>query len=274
MIHNNINDRPIGVFDSGIGGLTVLREIISYLPYEEVVYLGDTARVPYGTRSPVTVIKYGLQNVDFLVRQGIKALVVACNTVSAVGIDELQKKLPIPVIGVIGPGANAAAAAVSEKGRIGVIGTETTINSGAYQRALSEVKPGVEIVTKSCGLFVPLVEEGWTNGRIARAVIDKYLEPLKREGVDALVLGCTHYPLLKERIGGFMGSKTVLIDSAIETAKEIKRLLVKKGLLGTKKEDAPKRFFVTDSPEKFKKVGERFLGGEIEDITLVDINAP
>jgi glutamate racemase len=270
-LNNSISrERPIGVFDSGIGGLTVFKEIVACLPHEDVVYLGDTARVPYGIRSDSTVIRYSFQNTQFLINQGVKILVVACNTVSAVSIDLLRKEFSIPVIGVIEPGARAAVQH-SKEGRIGVIGTEATIRSGAYQRVLSHLLPDAKIFAKPCPLFVPLVEEGWIHSDIAKAVIREYLKSQKEHGIDTLVLGCTHYPMLKKKIGDYMGKRTVLIDSAIETAKETDKLLRENGLLNKQKREGIKKFFVTDSPGRFREVGERFLGEKIEDITLIDI---
>ncbi|MGE5893940.1 MAG: glutamate racemase [bacterium] len=265
-----MRNRPIGVFDSGIGGLTVFRELASALPYEDIVYLGDTARVPYGIRSASTVIRYSFQNAQFLIKQRIKVLVVACNTVSAVSIEKLRDRFSIPVIGVIDPGARAAARN-SRGARIGVIGTEATIKSGAYQKILSGLIHDVEIFARPCPLFVPLVEEGWTKGRIAKAVVEEYLAPLRKQAVDTLVLGCTHYPLLKGMISRYMERGTVLIDSAVETAKETKTLIKENNLTRQQKNKGRKKFFVTDSPSRFREVGERFLGEPIDDITLVDI---
>lgn len=270
MTDDSLRNRPIGIFDSGIGGLTVLREVISRLPYENVVYLGDTARVPYGIRSQSTVIRYSDQNADFLINVGIKALVVACNTVSAVGIEQLEKRLSIPVIGVLKPGARKAAK-TTRTGRIGVIGTEATISSGAYHRALKEMYRDIFIIAKACPLFVPLVEEGWSEGTITSGVIRKYLKSLKRYHIDTLVLGCTHYPLLKGAIHEYMGEETVLVDSAIETAKETKKVLKAEGLLRTGTAKGTRSFYVTDSPDRFKEVGEMFLGKKIDHIKLVDI---
>jgi glutamate racemase len=270
LTNNPSTGKPIGIFDSGIGGLTVLKEVISQLPHEDTVYLGDTARVPYGIRSQSTVIKYSYQNADFLIRKGIKALVVACNTVSAVGLEELKKRLAIPVIGVIEPGA-AAAAKATTKDRIGVIGTEATINSGAYQDLLRNIIHGATIIAQPCPLFVPLVEEGWTDGSITKEIIKKYLKTFKRRHVDTLVLGCTHYPLLKQLIGEYLGDETVLIDSAVETAKEARRVLGSGGILRSGGKKGTRSFFVTDSPDRFRDVGEMFLGETIQDINLIDI---
>ncbi|HDH34124.1 MAG TPA: glutamate racemase [Nitrospirae bacterium] len=265
-----MDKRPIGIFDSGIGGLTVLKEIVAQLPGEDTIYLGDTARVPYGIRSSSTVIRYSYQNADFLAMQGIKILVVACNTVSAVAIEKLRGRLSIPVVGVIEPGAMAASK-VSARGSIGVIGTVATVESGAYQRVLKQLIPDVDITARACPLFVPLVEEGWTDGNIARNIVRTYLKSLRRHKVDTLVLGCTHYPLLKDLIGEYMGEETVLIDSAVETAKETERVLKSEGIMNSGGRTGKRRFYVTDSPARFRTVGQRFLGEGITDIDLVDI---
>lgn len=270
MANNSFNVEPIGIFDSGIGGLTVLKEVLSHVPYEDTLYLGDTARVPYGIRSPSTVIRYSYQNADFLINKGIKVLVVACNTVSAVGIEKLRERLHIPVIGVIEPGAVAAAHATT-KGKVGVIGTEATIKSGAYQDLLRKIIPDAEVVAQPCPLFVPLVEEGWLEGGITRDIIKHYLKTFKRSHIDTLVLGCTHYPLLKKLIGEYLGEGTTLIDSAVETAKETRKVLDSEGFLRKDRKNGERSYFVTDSPDRFRDVGEMFLGESIQNITLIDI---
>jgi len=266
----SLNTKPIGIFDSGIGGLTVLREVAQRMPNEDIIYLGDTARVPYGIRSPETVVKYTLQNASFLMRQGIKILIVACNTASAVGIEKLREEIPLPVIGVIEPGAKAALEHTSS-GRIGVIGTQATISSGAYQNILKGLRNDTMIVARACPLFVPVVEEGWTSGPIAEAIVREYLSPLKGQSVDTLVLGCTHYPLLKDLIGAVLGEETTLIDSAVETALGTETLVIQKNLRNASGRRGKKRFFVTDSPNRFREVGARFLGEDIDDIELIDI---
>lgn len=258
---------PIGIFDSGIGGLTVLKEISLLLPGEPVIYLGDTARVPYGIRSPETVTRYSFECSEFLLRQNIKLLVVACNTVSAISLSLIRQNVAVPVIGVIEPGARAAVAA-TKRGAIGIIGTETTIRSSAYVAAIHALDPNVEVVGLACPLFVPLVEEGWTDGEIARLVVKKYLDGIKEHGVDTLVLGCTHYPLLKAVIQETM-SGVSLIDSAVETARAVQRLLAESGALAGGPSAGTTRFFVTDSPEKFVSVGERFLQKRIDDIEKI-----
>ncbi|TAN42548.1 MAG: glutamate racemase [Nitrospirae bacterium] len=262
-----MNERPIGIFDSGIGGLTVLSEIRRLLPAEHTIYLGDTARVPYGIRSAETVTRYSFECASFLMRQNIKMLVVACNTVSAISLPLIPERVNVPVIGVIEPGARAAAAA-TRNNRVGVIGTEATVKSGAYSKAIKNIKNNIEVHSLACPLFVPLVEEGWTDGEIARLVIEKYLSGIKETGVDTLVLGCTHYPLLKPTIQSVM-KDVALIDSAIETAKTVKELLEKTGTGRTSPEAAQHGFFVTDSPEKFISVGEGFLKRKIEDIKKI-----
>ena len=232
------NRGPIGVFDSGIGGLTVLKEIIRTLPEEATLYLGDTARLPYGTKSEETVVKYAIENTRFLLKYNIKLLVVACNTASAVSLSELRKQFSIPIIGVIEAGARAASRA-TKNGKVGIIGTETTISSGAYTKAIREINADIDTFGQACPLFVPLVEEGWINDDVTHAVAERYLGILKDKGIDTLVLGCTHYPLLKGIIQKVMGNGVRLIDSAEETANEVKEVLMglslaTSKLLGTK----------------------------------------
>ncbi len=262
------NNSPLGVFDSGIGGLTVLKEIFRELPDESTIYLGDTARVPYGIRSPETVTRYSFENTRFLVSNGIKLLVVACNTASSVSLDAIKGKVSIPVIGVIYPGAKAAVRSTMYK-RIGVIGTEATIRSSAYVRAIKTLDSKAEVFGLPCPLFVPLVEEGWTEGEVARMVAEKYLRDIKNKGIDTLVLGCTHYPLLKGIISEVIGPEVKLIDSAVETAREIKEILKKEGLERDSEEGPSREFYVTDSPDRFLRVGERFLGHKIKHIELI-----
>ena len=249
--------KAIGIFDSGIGGLTVLKEIVAALPDENIIYLGDTARVPYGIRSAETVTRYSFENTQFLLSQEIKMLVVACNTASAISLDAVKKEFPLPVIGVLEPGARAAVAS-TKKRKVGVIGTEATIGSGAYEKAIKRLAPDIDVCSRACPLFVPLVEEGWTDNDVAALVAEKYLAPLRSEGIDTLVLGCTHYPLLKSVISKIIGNDIVLIDSATETAKEVSdvlsRLKWKDGGKGFRK------YYVTDTPTRFEKIGKLFLG--------------
>lgn len=267
--------RPIGVFDSGVGGLTVLRAIREALPEEATLYLGDTARVPYGTKSPETVTRFALESGRFLLEQDIKLLVVACNTASAMSLEALRAVLPIPVVGVLEPGARAAVRA-TRTGRIGVIGTEATIASGAYPRALRTLDPNLETIGQACPLFVPLAEEGWTDNDVAHLVAERYLAPLRdrplrdrplRDQIDTLILGCTHYPLLRDTIQKVMGAGVTLIDSARETANEVATLVRQQDLRG-QGGGAP-RYFVTDAPARFRAVGERFLEEPLERVEWI-----
>jgi glutamate racemase len=264
-------ERAIGIFDSGVGGLTVLRELLRQLPHEELVYLGDTARVPYGTKSPQTVGRYAREAARFLVGQRVKLLVVACNTASAVALDDLAAVHRLPVVGVIEPGARRALE-VTSVGRIGVIGTEGTIRSGAYERALRKGRPEIEICTAPCPLFVPLAEEGWAEHPIARLAAAEYLAPLLRRGVDTLVLGCTHYPLLKRTLQHVAGPKVKLIDSAEETAKTVAALLKEQGLERRGSPPGSPRYFVTDVAERFERVGGSFLGAPLTGVTTVTLD--
>ncbi len=253
-----LNNAPIGVFDSGLGGLTVLREIILELPGESTVYLGDTARVPYGIRSAEVVTRYSFENMRFLLSRGIKMLVIACNTASAVSLEALRGEAPVPVIGVIEPGAKAALG-TSKNGKIGVIGTEATIRSGAYARVLEALRPGVEVFSRPCPLFVPLVEEGWVDNDVALLTARKYLSGFAENGIDTVLLGCTHYPLLKRTIAAVLGPEVALIDSAKETAKEIRKMLGEKQLFRDVSLPPERDFYATDAPERFRTLGGRFL---------------
>ena len=256
----------IGIFDSGVGGLTVQRALLDALPGADTIYLGDTARLPYGTKSAATVTQYSLRNARFLVRHGIDLLVVACNTASAVALPALRAALPVPVIGVVEPGARAAVKATSG-GRIGVIGTAGTIGSGAYTAALHALRPDAVVVAWACPLFVPLAEEGWTDpaDEVVRGVVRRYLAPLKAARIDTLVLGCTHYPLLKAAIAAELPGVT-LVDSAETVAAEVKALLpAPAGRVATH------QFLVTDTPERFLAVAGRFLGRPVESAEHVDV---
>lgn len=261
-------EKAIGIFDSGIGGLTVLQQIARLLPHETLVYLGDTARSPYGTKSPDVVRVYSCENTDFLLERGLKMLVVACNTASAIALDVLRERYEIPVIGVIDPGARAAVRR-SKNGHIGVIGTEATISSGTYTQALRGLDPEVEVYSRACPMFVPLVEEGWVDNEVARGVVARYLRSLKQSAIDTLVLGCTHYPLLKKCIAEFLGTYVGLVDSAEETAKVVKATLLSYGLM-RRKGTGGASFFVTDVPDRFVKVGARFLGEQIESAVRIE----
>ncbi len=261
---------PIGVFDSGIGGLTVARELMRQLPAESIVYVGDTARVPYGPKSPETVRRYSREIAAYLLTQGVKAVVIACNTATAHALAALRAELPVPVIGVVEPGARAAIARepdASAARRVGVIGTVGTVRSGAYERALREIAPALDVVAQSCPLFVPLVEEGWLDHPATRLVAHEYLDPLRDHHVDTLVLGCTHYPLLKPLIADVLGTSVRLIDSAEETAAEAGRVLRGAELDAEQGRAAPRhRFIVTDAAEHFSRTAAHFLGAPLQHV--------
>lgn len=259
----------IGVFDSGIGGLTVLREIARRFPALDVHYLGDTARVPYGTKSAETVVRYSFEAAHFLARRGVELLVVACNTSSALALEALERELPIPVIGVVRAGARRAAS-VTKNGRIGVIGTPATIRSGAYAKAIGEHDGAIAVHSAPCPLFVPLAEEGWTENAVARETARIYLDPLARTGIDTLVLGCTHYPILQKTIAEVMGPAVTLVDSAEPVADEVGERLRALGR-DPAQGSGSRHFFVTDNRERFQEVGNRFLGDAIERLALIDI---
>jgi glutamate racemase len=265
-----MNRSPIGIFDSGIGGLTVVRAVYERLPNESTVYFGDTARVPYGPKSPETVRRYSLEILDWLLKQRVKAVVVACNTSTAHALDTLQAHSPVPVIGVIEPGARAAAAA-STAGTIGVIGTAGTIASGAYARAINGARAQVRIEQKACPLFVPLGEEGWFEHPAAELIAREYLEPLQRARVDTLVLGCTHYPLLKPMLQRIMGLDVRLIDSGEETAGAVVQALEANGLAAPAGAAAEHRFAVSDDEARFRQVGARFIGERMGQAEVVPL---
>lgn len=263
-------DLPVGVFDSGVGGLTVFEEVARALPGDSLIYLGDSARVPYGTKSPETVRRFALEAGRYLVSRGIKALVVACNTATAAALPDLQAALDVPVIGVVEPGAEAAARVT--KGRIGVIATEGTVKSRAYTRAIARRSPGAEVIEVACPLFVPLAEEGWANTRVAVEVAEVYLSPLVEEKIDTLVLGCTHYPILKRTIRQVMGPGVRIVDSAETTAIELASELRRRGLTGTWKSPTY-QFLVTDAADRFRRVAEEFLDRRVDHLELVQIEA-
>lgn len=265
-----MSERAIGIFDSGVGGLTVLKELRRQLPGEELVYLGDTARVPYGTKSPATVLRYALEAAAFLVKRRVKMLVVACNTASSVALAELERHFSLPVIGVIEPGARKAAALTRNR-RVGVVGTEGTIKSGAYARAIQAHDPRIEVVAAACPLFVPLAEEGWAGHAVARTIAAEYLAPLAARGIDTLVLGCTHYPLLKGVLHQVLGPAVQLVDSAEETARLVAMLLDERQLRRQGLPAGP-HYFVTDVPTRFERVGGEFLGAPLLGVEQVAID--
>ena len=263
------NKKAIGIFDSGIGGLTVLHSIIKTLPGEDTIYVGDTARVPYGTKSATAVTNYSLEIGRFLETMDIKALVVACNTASAVALPRLKATFNLPVIDMIDPAA-ADAVKVTKNGHIGVIGTEGTVRSGAYERKLKMLGPEIEVTSIACPLFVPLAEEGWIDNDVAIAAARRYLEPFKKSKIDTLILGCTHYPLLKETIREVIGDEVVLIDSGEAAAISLKEVL-KNEKHEEQKALSRRSYFVTDTPDRFLRLGKRFLGDEIDDVRHIDI---
>jgi glutamate racemase len=265
---SNQAPRPIGVFDSGIGGLTVLKELVASLPAEDFIYLGDTARLPYGTKTREVIVRYSRENTEFLLAKGIKLLVIACNTSSAVALEEISRATIVPVIGVVEPGARAAAKA-SRSGKIGVIATEATIASGAYTRAIQQVRPGAEIYTRACPLLVPLVEEGFLDNEIAEKTVEYYLGSLKASGIDTLLLGCTHYPLLRDLFRRVLGAGVKIIDSATATAESVAEQLRELGLV-RKNSRGEQSFFVTETPDRFIRVGRLFIGPQVESAVRIE----
>jgi len=264
-------NKPIGVFDSGIGGLTVVAEIMRQLPDEEIVYFGDTARLPYGPKSPETVTQFSMEDTEFLLRHDVKMVVVACNTASSVAIDTLTSRYDVPVVGVIRPGALAAVSSTL-MGKIGVIGTEGTIASHAYSKAIAKLDRDAEVIERSCPLFVPLAEEGWTDREVTLVIAHEYLIPLRDAGVDVVVLGCTHYPILKGTIGKVFGPHVRLIDSAEETANEVAERLGAFNLGRDPGAELSHRFYVSDVPHRFREQAERFLGGRLPGVEVVTVD--
>ena len=263
---------PVGVFDSGVGGLTVAREIMRNLPSEKIVYFGDTARVPYGSKSKETVIRYSRQIIRFLLEQQVKAIVVACNTASAFALDAVKDELDIPIIGVIEAGARVAAAETRNK-RVGVIGTVGTVGSGIHEAYLKKIDPQIQVMGKACPLFVPLVEEGWLHDPVTVEVASRYLKELQEKEIDTLILGCTHYPLLRSTIREIMGEKVRLVNPAYETALELGNLLKEQNLLstGTQQEEFPYRFYVSDLADEFKNFANSILPYDVEMTQKIDI---
>lgn len=266
----NLRSRPVGIFDSGIGGLTVAKAVFNLLPYEDVIYLGDTARLPYGTKSKETVILYSIECLKFLLTKKVKMVVVACNTASSVAVSFLGKITKIPVIGVISPGSKAAVES-TKSGKIGVIGTYGTVKSKSYNKEIRRYSGSISIYSQSCSLFVQLAEDGWTDNKIAKLTAEEYLKDLKKKKIDTLILGCTHYPILKKTIGKVMGKNVKLIDSGEETAKVVKSILEQNDLLSKRKKKGTHKFFVTDFPNNFKPISERFLGKKINDVKKVKL---
>jgi glutamate racemase len=264
-----MNNRPIGIFDSGLGGLTVMSEIVRLLPHEDVVYFGDTARVPYGSKSKEAVTRFSLEIAAFLATQKVKMIVVACNTASAFALETLRHTLPVPVLGVIEPGARTAAT-VTATGRVGVVGTQGTINSASYTNAIQDINPKIKVVAQACPLFVPLVEEGWLDHPVTLTVAQEYLAPVIAKNVDTIVLGCTHYPLIKKVIRKVAGPSIRLIDSATATAHEVVSTLHNREIACSSIKKGSCRFFVSDAPEKFRAIGRRFLGRDIAPVKKIN----
>jgi len=256
------HDRPIGVFDSGIGGLTVMQEITRLLPNEQIIYFGDTAHVPYGTKSREAVIRFSRNNMNVLLRYGVKVVVIACNTSTSWALSVLRKEYAVPIIGVIEPGSRRAVEATRNQS-IGVIATQSTVNSRKYEQTILKMHPPAKVVSKACPLFVSLVEEGWIDGKVTEAVAQEYLAPLRQANVDTLILGCTHYPLLKSVIQKVMGKGVQLVDSAAETAREVKALLETKELLRKTRHPPRHEFLVSDETEHFRASAKRFLGHDL-----------
>ncbi|HYT62115.1 MAG TPA: glutamate racemase [Haliangiales bacterium] len=268
---NSTAPLPIGIFDSGIGGLTVVRQIHRVLPHEDIVYLGDTARVPYGTKSPGTVVRFACEDTRFLIQQNVKAVVVACNTVSAWALPTLERQFAVPIFGVIIPGAQAALKK-TRNGRIGVIATTTTIRSQAYSRAILAGDDTARVFARACPLLVPLVEEGWTEQKVIRTILRTYLAPLLSAGIDTLVLGCTHYPLLKRAIRSVAGNEVALVDSADSCAQFLSEKLHSANLLDKgRRRRGVVQPFVTDEVERFHELAGRFLGLPTEPARKVDL---
>ena len=268
----NITDKqkPIGVFDSGIGGLTVVKRLASTLPNENIIYFGDTARVPYGSKSNSTVIEYSIQNTRFLLQKNVKAVIVACNTASSIAIPDLKKMFDIPIIGMIEPGSKMALQKSSNK-MIGVIGTRATIANLAYSSEIKKMNDKAQVFEKPCPLFVPLAEEGWIKHRATFEIAEEYLSELRESGIDTLVMGCTHYPILSEVIQKVIGSEVTLIDSGVASSELIKQELEKLNLLSVSDSTGSQEYYVSDIPAKFKEVAELFLGKEIDHVHKVDL---
>lgn len=268
MLNSKQKEQSIGIFDSGLGGLTVVKEVFKQLKNERVVYFGDTARVPYGTKSKESIIRFSQENANLLLKYNVKLIVVACNSSSSYALPLLQKNLSIPVIGVIISGAKKAVK-LTENNRIGVIATRATVQSNQYQKVIEKFKANIKVMSVEAPLFVPLVEEGWINTKVTKAVGEEYLKELKKNKIDTLILGCTHYPLLKNVLSQIMGKNVTLVDSAREVVCEIKDILKQKGLLNEKKLKRKHQFLVSDRPQSFENIAENFLGIKISSLVKV-----
>jgi len=262
---NDHSQDAIGVFDSGLGGLTVVKELNHHLPNERIVYFGDTARVPYGTKSAETIIRYSREIVRVLLKQKVKMVVVACNTASSLALDVLKKEFDLPILGVIEPGAKKATEVTRNK-RVGIIATSSTIKSGKYAKRIVQLNNKIVVYSQSCPLFVPLVEEGWFDHAVTYEVAQEYLSDMKKKKIDTLILGCTHYPLLKQVLHNVMGTKVQLVDSAQEVALQVKGLLAQKRLLRTRLGPCQHLFIVSDEPKQFQRLAMQFLGGGVKHV--------
>ena len=266
----NKNTAPIGVFDSGVGGLTVVREIVRQLPNENIVYFGDTARVPYGSKSPNTIIRFSEQIIRFLKTKEVKAIVIACNTASALALDAVRNEFDVPIMGVIVPGARAAVEA-TENCKVGVIATDATVRSGMYTKIIQEMNPKIDVIEKACPLFVPLVEDGLKKHQVTQLMIEHYLESMKQSEIDAMILGCTHYPLLRSRIRAYMGENIQIVNPAYETALDLKRVLESENAVNDSGNLNKYEFYVSDAAEKFKQFANSILPYNVETITQINI---
>jgi len=266
-----MKELPIGIFDSGVGGLTVAAEIMNILPAENIIYFGDIARTPYGSKSPETVKRFSIEIVNFLIKQRVKMIVVACNTASSLALGVLKEKFSLPIIGVIKPGVLKAVKSTRSK-RIGVIGTQATISSNAYLDAIKSIDVSIHVLSQPCPLFVPLVEEGWLEHEVTKLIAKEYLAPLKENQIDTLILGCTHYPFLKGILQEVMGDGVVLVDSAIEVAQETKKILTQNNLLCQQNSNPSYKFYVSDASSKFVEIGKILLGKKIRVVTQVEIS--
>ncbi len=262
-------NKPIGIFDSGLGGLTVVKELKKQLPNEQLIYFGDTARIPYGTKSKELIQQFAMEDARFLMQFNIKLLIVACNTASSLAIDTLREHFSLPIVGVVRPGAHAATVQ-TKNNKIGIIGTPSTINSDAYADEIKLRMDTADVYSQACPLLVPLVEEGWLDGDITRLTLEEYLNTLIKRDVDTLILGCTHYPLLKKSIEKITQGRMNLIDSGLETAKTVKEILIKENLLNLDNQEFKDQYFVSDNPLKFQKIGSMFLGEELTNVKRID----
>lgn len=263
---------PIGVFDSGVGGLTVVREMIRQLPNENIVYFGDTARVPYGSKSQNTIIRFSEQIIRFLKNKKVKAIVIACNTASALALDAVRDEFDVPILGVVIPGARAAVEATQNL-KVGVVGTDATVQSGMYTKIIHGMNPEITVIEKACPLFVPLVEEGFKEHQVTREIIDFYLESMKKTDIDAMILGCTHYPLLRSKIRAYMGEGIQIVNPAYETAMDLKKLLKEQGMENGSQQEPHSRyeFFVSDAAEKFRHFANTVMPFDISTTNVVNI---